>query len=82
MTLAQAKEKLKTISYSLSKKDGEYRINSIGGKEATAYYTNDLDDAVNTAIAMYTKENTIPEGILVLSMNAVVTGALFSILGE
>jgi len=31
---------------------GEYRVNFIGGLEATAYYTNDLDDAVGTAGAM------------------------------
>jgi hypothetical protein len=32
---------------------GEYRVNVIkGGTEATAYYTDDLEDAVNTGLAM------------------------------
>jgi hypothetical protein len=30
----------------------EYRVNFAGGKEATAYYTDDLDDAVGTGHAM------------------------------
>lgn len=34
------------------RKGGEYRVNFRGGKEATAYYTNDRQDAVNTAIDM------------------------------
>jgi hypothetical protein len=32
--------------------DGEYRVNFRDGKEATAYYTNDLQDAIYTAIHM------------------------------
>lgn len=30
----------------------EYRVNFIGGKEETAYYTSDWSDAVDTAKAM------------------------------
>ena len=30
----------------------EFRVNYSGGSERTAYYTNDIDDAVNTGIAM------------------------------
>jgi hypothetical protein len=30
----------------------EYRINIPGGKEATAYYTNDSEDAIKTAESM------------------------------
>ena len=30
---------------------GEYRVNHRGGPEATAYYTDDLQDAVDTAQA-------------------------------
>lgn len=33
-------------------RDGEYRVNFKGGREATAYYTNDIVDAVDTARAM------------------------------
>ena len=32
--------------------DGEWRVNVPGGSEATAYYTNDADDAINTARRM------------------------------
>ena len=31
---------------------GEYRVNFKGGREATAYYTTDIDDAKDTAVAM------------------------------
>lgn len=31
---------------------GEYRVNIKGGNEATAYYTNDGQDAIDTAWAM------------------------------
>jgi hypothetical protein len=30
----------------------ELRVNIVGGTEATAYYTDDLDDARNTGILM------------------------------
>jgi hypothetical protein len=39
----------------------EYRVNLIGGKEASAYYTNDLHDAIATARMMNTV-NRIREG--------------------
>ena len=32
--------------------DGEYRVNYRGGREATAYYTNESSDAIGTAIHM------------------------------
>ena len=32
--------------------DGEWRVNFPNGKEATAYYTDDAQDAVDTARAM------------------------------
>lgn len=49
MTISEAKAKCRALGFSLRKKDGEYRLNLVGGTEATAYYTNDLDDAVGTA---------------------------------
>lgn len=52
MTLQTAKTIAKTNGCSLRHKDGEYRVNLIGGIEATAYYTNDRVDAVMTAIYM------------------------------
>lgn len=40
-----------TITYSAEWE--EYRVNFRGGSEATAYYTNDADDALGTARAMH-----------------------------
>jgi hypothetical protein len=41
------------LRFALSFQDSEeYRVNYSGGREATVYYTNDLDDAVNTGIAI------------------------------
>jgi hypothetical protein len=48
----QAIEECCALGVRLMRVNGEYRVNFMGGKEATAYYTNDLQDAVNTAIAM------------------------------
>lgn len=36
----------------LTRRDGEYRVNYRGGKEATAYYTTDVEDAYHTGLAM------------------------------
>ena len=51
LTLSDAKKICKQYGHRLTKCDGEYRINHFGASEATAYYTNDLEDAVNTAHA-------------------------------
>jgi hypothetical protein len=32
--------------------DGQYRVNFLGGWESTAFYTLDLDDALETGLAM------------------------------
>ena len=53
-TLKQAKEILKDTCMSIRKLDGEYRVNFRDGFESTAYYTNDLNDAVGTALNMAT----------------------------
>jgi hypothetical protein len=37
---------------SVSKREGEFRVNFKGGSEATAYYTNDPQDAIGTAKAI------------------------------
>lgn len=39
----------------------EYRVNYKNGREATAYYTNDLEDAYLTAYAMSFHENPYEE---------------------
>lgn len=40
------------LEIKLSSEWGEFRVNFKGGREATAYYTDDLDDAVATGRAM------------------------------
>jgi thioredoxin reductase (NADPH) len=52
MTLAEAKAQLAPLGIVLSKKDEEYRVNFRGGGESTAYYTNDIEDAVMTGKQM------------------------------
>lgn len=37
----------------------EYRVNFRGGREATAYYTNDLEDARNTGLAMADRRDSM-----------------------
>lgn len=51
-TLKNAQARVRRWGMSLRKNDGEYRVNFSGGREATAYYTNDLEDAVDTAFAL------------------------------
>lgn len=51
-TLAQAKDALRPFGMSITKRDDEYRVNYINGAEATAYYTNDIEDAVRTGRTM------------------------------
>lgn len=49
MTLKEARAILSPLGISLRKTEyGEYRVNFKGGKEATAGYQTDLDDAVAT----------------------------------
>jgi hypothetical protein len=54
-TFKATKAALKAIGITLSKTSNfpnEYRVNLLGGTEATAYYTNDLTDALGTGISM------------------------------
>lgn len=56
MTLTTLKEARTRLSSSMqigATSHGEYRVNYRGGKEATAYYTNDLQDAFDTAMRMH-----------------------------
>lgn len=49
MHFSNARGNLSRIGIVLSRSfDGEYCVNFRGGKEATAYYTESLDDAVET----------------------------------
>lgn len=49
LTLADARTRAQSMGMSLTRKDDEYRVNFRGGCEDTAYYTNDLADALATA---------------------------------
>lgn len=52
MTIKNAKNMLRALGYSLSHRDGEFRAAPLDGtndtREARAYYTDDLDDAIAT----------------------------------
>ena len=52
LTLAAASEELRACGMQIISKPGEYRVNYRGGKEATAYYTDDLADALSTGKIM------------------------------
>ena len=50
MTIREAQAIARENGYTLRKRDGEYRVNRTGGEEATANYTDCLDDAVSTLL--------------------------------
>lgn len=54
MTIKQAKGILRPLGVTLVSKPhtGEFRVNFLGGSEATACYETDLDGAVSTGKAM------------------------------
>jgi hypothetical protein len=53
MTLQKAKSIARQLRLTLREVcSGGYRVNFRDGNETTAYYTDNLEDAVNTAIAM------------------------------
>jgi hypothetical protein len=63
-TILDAKTELKALGLTITKTDhGEFRVNFIGGKEATAYYATDLDDAMITGKHMAQKEITSDDEI-------------------
>lgn len=51
-TLKNAKVILSEIGMGITKRDDEYRVNFKNGTENTAYYTNDLQDALETGMKM------------------------------
>ena len=56
MTLQQAKLIARHLGLTLRKvRSGDYRVNFRDGDETTAYYTNDLEGAVNAAVEMARK---------------------------
>jgi hypothetical protein len=53
MTLQQAKSIARHLGLTLRKvRSGDYRVNFRDGNEMTAYYTDSLENAVNTAVEM------------------------------
>jgi hypothetical protein len=51
-TIKQAKAKLSAYGISLVKRDGELRVRIIGSPLDHGYFTDDVEDAVSTGIAM------------------------------
>jgi len=53
MTQNEARQALRVMGVSLTKRDGEYRVAFPGtGQEPSAAYDSDLDSAVDTGVAM------------------------------
>lgn len=59
MKLHEARSSLKNKNMTLRHHEGEYRVNHKGGKEATAYHTNNLPDAVATGHMMASRAETL-----------------------
>jgi hypothetical protein len=56
MTLQKAKSIARHLGLTLRELcSGNYRVNFRDGDETTAYYTGDLEDALNTAVEMALK---------------------------
>jgi hypothetical protein len=56
MTFQEAKSIARHLGLTLRKVcSGDYRVNFRDGNETTAYYTDNLEDAVNTAVEMARK---------------------------
>ena len=56
MTLQKAKSVARHLGLTLRKvRSGDYRVNFRDGNEMTAYYTDNVEDAVRTAIEMARK---------------------------
>ena len=56
MTLQETKSIARHLGFTLRKvRSGDYRVSFRDGNEATAYYTDTLEDAVCTAVEMARK---------------------------
>jgi hypothetical protein len=59
VTLQEAKSIARHLGLTLRKlRSGEFRVNFRDGNETTAYYTDSLEDAFDTAVEMARKRNT------------------------
>jgi len=60
MTLQQAKSIARHLGLTLRKvRSGDYRVNFRDGNEMTAYYTDNLEDAVNTVVEKARKRGLV-----------------------
>ena len=58
MTLQEAKLIARHLGLTLRKvRSGQYRVNFPDADDSTAYYTDNLEDAVNTAVEMARKRD-------------------------
>lgn len=55
-TLAAVKAELRPLDIVVKKTDGEYCVNFRKGREETAYYTDDIDDALASGHRMHREE--------------------------
>ena len=59
-TLPEAKSIARHLGLTLRKvRSGDYRVNFRDGNETTAYYTDNLEDAVNAAVEMARKRASV-----------------------
>ena len=83
LTLASVKATLRLVGVTLTHRGRECRVNYLTGTEATAYYTDDLADALWTGIAMAEQRDTAenrkiarekylsgPDNVIVTARNA------------
>jgi hypothetical protein len=62
MTLQEAKSIVRHLGLTLRKvRSGDYCVKFRDGNEATPYYTDDLEDAVNAAVRMARKASMMNE---------------------
>ena len=61
MTLRKAKSIARHLRLTLRQVcSGDYRVNFRDGNETTAYYTDSLEDAINTAVGMARRREAAP----------------------
>jgi hypothetical protein len=61
VTLQQAKSIARHLGLTLRKvRSGDYRVNFRDGNKMTAYYTDNLEDAVNTVVEKARKRGQSP----------------------
>jgi hypothetical protein len=63
MTLKEAKSYANLLGYSINKtQDGDYRYNVLGGKEETAGYTDNLEDAIGSIQLQHNEQPEFRKG--------------------